>query len=163
MLIGVGVAFTLPPLLRGQNMPGVGDPRRKITVKGNPSTEFERMFGDGDLDKVAYDEACRKLESELLDELKSDSKPAEHSSETQTMAAIIAAVTLPGVVVGLYFLSGSPRALIGNAEPAAGWGASVTTAGESSPGQIPHPVEDMVERLQNNAEDRDAQWMPGRF
>ncbi len=166
MLIGVGLAFILPPLLRGQNRPGLDYLESNIAVQRNRRTEFERMFLDGDLDKDAYDEACRELESELLDELKPNPESAEGSPETQPVAAIIVAITLPVAAVGLYFLLGSPEALIGNAERAAGSGAFVATAGESAPGQIPHSVEDMVERLaqrlQANPEDPDGWLMLGR-
>ncbi len=166
IMLGVCFAFILPPLLRGQNKPGVSYLESSITVQRNRRAELERMFLDGDLDKDAYDEACRELEAELLHELESSPESAENSPETQHRTAIIVAVTLPVAAVGLYFLLGSPEALMRNAGSAAGSRAFVATAGESAPGQMPHSVEDMVERLaqrlKTNPEDPEGWLMLGR-
>ncbi len=166
IMIGVCFAFILPALLRGQNEPGVGYLESSITVQRNRRAELERMYLDGDLDKDAYDEACRELEAELLHELKSSPESAENSPETQHKTAIIVAITLPAAAVGLYLLLGSPEALMRNAGSAAGSRAFVATADESAPGQMPHSVEDMVERLaqrlKTNPEDPEGWLMLGR-
>ena len=124
------------------------------------------MLVDGDLDKDAYDEARRELELELHDELASDSAPSEDSSETRPVAAIIVSVLLPVAAIGLYFLLGSPEALIDGATLGAGGRSPAAMAGESAPGQIPHSVEEMVERLaqrlEENPEDPEGWLMLGR-
>lgn len=166
ILIGVSFAFILPPLLRKQKNAWVGYRESNITVQRNRREELERMLVDGDLDKDAYDEARRELELELHDELASDSAPSEDSSETRPVAAIIVSVLLPVAAIGLYFLLGSPEALIDGATLGAGGRSPAAMAGESAPGQIPHSVEEMVERLaqrlEENPEDPEGWLMLGR-
>jgi cytochrome c-type biogenesis protein CcmH len=165
LLIGASLAFILPPLLRKQQSSGVGYRESNITVQRNRREELERMLLDGDLDQDAYDEARRELELELHDELASDGPPRENSSETRPVAAIMVAVLLPVAALVLYFLLGSPEALMNGARSGDGGQGPGGVAG-TAPGQIPHSVEEMVERLaqrlEQSPEDPEGWLMLGR-
>jgi cytochrome c-type biogenesis protein CcmH len=166
ILIGVGLAFILPPLLRTQKTPNMGYRESNITVQRNRREEFERMFHDGDLDEDAYHEACRELERELHDELKSEQAPNEDRTGSYPVTAILVAVLLPATALGLYFLLGSPAALIDGPNTTRGSRGPASTPDQSAAGQMPHSVEEMVEglaqRLQENPDDPDGWLMLGR-
>jgi cytochrome c-type biogenesis protein CcmH len=166
VLIGVSLAFILPPLLRKQRNTQVGYRESNITVQRNRREELDRMLLDGDIDQDAYDEARRELELELHDELASDPTPSESLSETRPVAAIIVAVLLPVAAISLYFLLGSPEALFDGAARGAGGRSSGAVAGGSAQSQMPHSVEEMVERLaqrlEEDPEDPEGWLMLGR-
>jgi cytochrome c-type biogenesis protein CcmH len=158
LMIAVALAVVLPPLFRRQHSNNDTRADASTALFRDRLAILERDRHAGDLAEDDYREARHELERELLAEADEAAKrPSRHAAGTP-VAAVLVAVIVPLVAVGLYLQLGTPEALKGASSP------PVIEA--AARGEIPHSLEEMVARLEarlaRNPDDADGWVMLGR-
>jgi cytochrome c-type biogenesis protein CcmH len=158
VLIAGALLFVLPPLIRQSRNAGVAaDPNNalNIAVYRDQQRELEADRSAGTLNDEQYERARLELERRLLDDVGADPSPAAKAPLMSRVPAIIVALTVPLMAVGLYFAVGSPHAL-----------APVALPKDAADSVTPHQIEAMVaklaERMKQNPEDAQGWAMLGK-
>ena len=174
LLTAGALCFVLPPLLRRTNREAVAIQLLNIAVFRDQLLELDADRRSGTLSEAQYERARLELERRLLEDVSGEgsaqaptagsitasisgniARPSDASSEStgtpipppvNRLPAVLAAVIVPVLAVGLYFAVGMPRALISVAVP--------TDAKQGvTPAQIEAMVAKLAERMRANPED----------
>ncbi|MDH4229716.1 MAG: c-type cytochrome biogenesis protein CcmI [Nitrospirota bacterium] len=162
LLIGVGVLFVAIPLLRGSAPRSRASLRElNLLIRRGQLREMEAERDAGLLSAEQYERAREELERSVLEEasLPDAARPAVPAPRAQSQkVAIVLAVLIPLLTVGVYFKVGSRAALV----PGATTAASPHDPGQVGPEQIAAMVQGLADRLKEDPEDPEGWMMLGR-
>jgi cytochrome c-type biogenesis protein CcmH len=142
LLLACAMAFILVPLTRGRRAPG-GVTREgvNVSVYRDQLRELAADLAAGTITQARHDEAVREIEHRLLEDTSTpqtaglDSTPARGAGR----AVLVVAMAVPFLAATLYFMVGTPRALLSDMQAAA--------PGGEAHGPTEQQVEAMIERL----------------
>ena len=155
-LIGVALVFVLPPLLRRAPAAAGSRAEANVAIYRDQLRELEADLQAGTLAADQYDKARREIEARLLADVPASTEPETPSAVTGRghVAAVVLAVAVPFLAVGVYLTVGSPAALLAGA------------GGDSAHGLTPQQFETLVARLaaklKENPDDAEGWSMLGR-
>ncbi len=113
LLLLVALAFILPPLLRKPT--DVVDDRRdqNIRITREQLAELEAEYQQGGMDEDSYKVAKEELEDALYNDLEDaeDTSTDAAAQRYSKLPAILVALLIPAIAVGLYLKYGEPRAI----------------------------------------------------
>lgn len=163
LLVIVTIGLLFYPLLKKQDSPAEGDSSKlSMQVLREQLHEVEQARAAGQIDAVAAEKEKMELERRALEEHSAVDVPAVKSPTTATQRKFIiaAAVVIPLMAAGLYWLLGSPGTLKpdGTQAPADHAGANHSL----NPQQITAMAEKLAERLASNPMDGEGWLMLGR-
>lgn len=154
MLI-VTLLFVLPPLLRQPRVSGPGQNEINIVLHRKRLTELEADLANAALNEAQFVQARDDLERELLQELAGTPEAAVNATPpTSRASAIIVAILVPVLALGLYYKLGNWRALesVSPASMATSNMQGSDTQATAPDGTIPNgtmpPIDEMVKRLE---------------
>lgn len=165
--IVVALLFVLPPLFRRGTSAGVQAQSLNVAVYRDQHAELEADRRAGTLSDAQYERARLELERRLLDDVAANhatahaTAPASVSAQVRPcsrMSAVLVGVLVPLLAVGLYFVVGTPRALL----PAPMPSAAQNGGKGPSPEQIEAMVAKLAERMKQNPDDAQGWVMLGR-
>ena len=140
-MLGVALTCVLAPLLRrGPRAPEPSPEDLNVAVHRDRLARLEQERADAELDPGDYEQARAELERALLEELSPADPPPDAAANRRLArwSAAVLAVSLPALVVGLYWQLGTPAKI---PDPSAPRGASAGAP------PLP-PVDEMVARLE---------------
>ncbi len=153
VMIALSLAALLPPLLGRGRDTGIPRDQLNIAIYNERVAELGADFSRGHLTQGQYEETKRELERELLADVSGSAKGAAPVRPSRSpVTAVLVAVAVPLLSVGLYLKLGDPR-LLGERGPA----GSPTEAQRAMPS-----ISDMVAKLERRLKDepKDATgWM----
>lgn len=145
-MLVVALLFVLPPLLRQSRGTGPGQNELNILLHRKRLVELEADLANGVLNEAQVAQARDDLERELLQELSGapDSAVAVPAKSDSRFSALVIAVILPVLALGLYYELGDWRLLeSASQQQAMPADASAGTKNETMP-----PIEEMVKQLE---------------
>lgn len=155
MLI-IALFFVLPPLLMQPRAHGPEQNELNVVLHRKRLAELEADLAGGALSEAQFAQAREDLERELLQEL-ADTPAVAHAHSPSGMgraSAVIVAIVLPALALGLYYTLGGwhmPDGASHTSMPAAGMTGRDTvdasSQGAMSNGTMP-PIDEMVGRLE---------------
>ncbi len=148
-LVALALFLLLRPLFARRETGGVSRRAANIAIYRDQQRELDADLAAGKLAQAEHARAHTELESRLLE----DVEAAEESVSRRggRGVAILLAVVVPAVALGLYLLVGSPRAVDPRSDP--------NTVGAA---QVEAMVEGLAARLRENPDDLDGWKMLGR-
>jgi cytochrome c-type biogenesis protein CcmH len=158
VLIAGALLCVLPPLFRqSRNTAVAADPNTalNIAVYHDQQRELEADRRAGTLTDEQYERARLELERRLLDDVGDAPAPVDHSPRISRAPAVVMALTVPLLAVGLYFAVGNPQALAPVALPK-------HAADSVTPQQIEAMVAKLAERMKQNPDDAQGWAMLGK-
>lgn len=147
LLIGVVVAFLLPPLWLGLRTPQAKADRKEanLSIFRDQLAELESEKAEGSLAEADFEQARRELQRRLLEEVEPPAADAQAASRAPTRKTAIAMlVLLPVLALAGYTILGNPRAL----DP-----EQTTARPPMTPDQISAMVAKLAERMRANPDD----------
>ncbi len=166
VMIAVALAFLLPPLIGRVKASDASRDELNLAIYRERRQELESQHRAGGLDDAALAAAMAELDRDLLRDVEPSAEGDAATARTSPVPAIVVAVALPMVALGLYLQMGTPEALMGVARPdAASRGAAGGAPGAGN-AELPHSVQEMVEglarRLEQQPDDPEGWLMLGR-
>lgn len=134
-MIAVALAFVLVPLLRARPGEVRSQAEANLAVLRSQRSEIDADVAAGTLPADARDEALAELVGRAADDLSVPEKPAPAATQRAWAPAIVVAVALPLLAVGMYGAIGTPQAV----DP--------PVAGGDGAGMDDRQIVAMVERL----------------
>ncbi|MBI5706385.1 MAG: c-type cytochrome biogenesis protein CcmI, partial [Armatimonadetes bacterium] len=156
-MLVMALLFVLPPLLRQARTRGPNQDEINVVVHRKRLTELEADLASGSLNEAQFAQAREDLERELLHELAdaADTATTHAAPSTGRVSAVIVAIAIPLLALGLYYKLGSWRALeVGTAgssvpvQEIADSGMSNATPDAAMSNNNMPPVDEMVKRLE---------------
>jgi len=159
MLI-VALLFVLPPLLRQPRASGPGQNEINIVLHRKRLTELEADLTNGVLSEAQVAQAREDLERELLQELAGTADTEVKATPSSSRAsAMIVALLVPALALGLYYKLGNWRALESTSSASMAAGnmqnsapQDTAPAGTTPDGTMP-PIDEMIKRLEKKLKD----------
>jgi cytochrome c-type biogenesis protein CcmH len=160
LLVCVALAFLITPLMRNRAGSDAGASRdsASLAVFRDQLAELDADLAAGSIDRDQWEIARADLQRGLLEDASAPAAVAPALPATRSKAAaIVVAVAVPLVAIGIYMVLGNPQGL----DP------SKVSASEGAPhGLTQEQIEGMVARLaqhlQDNPDDADGWIMLGR-
>ncbi len=154
-MLVVALLFVLPPLLRQGRATGPGQNELNIVLHRKRLAELETDLANGVLNEDQFTQARDDLERELLQELSGapDNAAAAPAKSASRLTALLVAILLPVLALGLYYKLGDWRALESAAQSSGmtaetAGGTQVSAAADSVPNGSMPPIEDMIKQLE---------------
>ncbi len=174
LLLALGLAFLLWPLLRRERGPGLRE-KDLVALYRDQFRELSSDHAAGAINAEQFEAGRRELERRLLAEVAQPVAKAAPARRAGASAAAIAVFVL-AVPIGLYLWRGKPEAInpvTAEAQESADEGASSADQGASGAAQkgAPHPitqqqvlamVDQLAKRLEKTPQDGDGWAMLGR-
>ena len=170
-LVGIGLAFVLPPLLqRSEKETDLGDTSSKeanVEVYRDQLAELKSDLATGLISEEQYQQDRQEFEVRLLEDVDAaDSATASGKSGNSRNLAYLLAFALPIAAVVFYLRVGHPSALSAAPAPVgrsmAAPEAPATEEGDFSPQRIEANVAALARKLEENPNDLSGWIMLGR-
>lgn len=147
------VVWVLPPLLRHRSAAdGVARAASNLAVYRDQLAGLDADLRSGTLSAAQYEQAKLEIERRVLDEAGGEGIPTPQAARNGRWTAVVLAATIPLCAASLYWLLGSPEAVLPQRAGVAG----------GTPGLAAHEIEAMVAklaaRLEQNPDDANG-WM----
>ncbi|MGE5027755.1 MAG: c-type cytochrome biogenesis protein CcmI [Betaproteobacteria bacterium] len=155
VLVGVALAFVLPPLLRRETKPGqeVDAAAANIAIYHDQLAELKADLDSGELDAPQYEDAKREIEKRLSEDVPRGSPPPAQGRPARWVGYTLAGI-FPVLAIAFYLLLGNPQAL------------SVAPAANDAASQGQHDAAPMIAaleaRLKKNPDDAAGWYMLAR-
>ena len=166
VMIAVALAFLLPPLIGRVKASDASRDELNLAIYRERRQELESQRRAGGLDDAALAAALAELDRDLLRDVEPSADGDADAARTSPVPAIVVAVALPMVALGLYLQMGTPEALMGVARPDVASRAAAGGAPGTGNAELPHSVQEMVEglarRLEQQPDDPEGWLMLGR-
>jgi cytochrome c-type biogenesis protein CcmH len=154
------LALLLVPLLLKQRKQRLGSSSElSVAVLRDQLNDLEDQRKAGTLDPAMFAEEQAELERRALEDGAGAGAGQPYSTGRKLILAVILGIALPALVVGLYFMLGSPDAIKPQQDAGTGAAGSPHSLG---PQQIQAMAAKLAERLQNNPDDGEGWLMLGR-
>ena len=159
-MLVVALLFVLPPLLRQPRARAPEQNALNVMLHRRRLTELEADLANGVLSEAQFAQAREDLERELLQELSkaTGTATAQAAPKTGRASALLVAIMVPALALGLYYKLGNWRAPDNAAASASSPAESMADGGTANDNRPP-PMDDVVKRLErklkenpNNAE-----------
>ncbi len=112
LLIGVALAFILPPLLRRHIQSDHVDRKAaNIAIYHDQLAELKADLESGELEQQLYDDARLEIEKRLSEDVPVESAPAAASHTGRGLGLALAGV-IPLLAIGIYIVLGTPDAAL---------------------------------------------------
>ncbi len=173
-LIGIAMAFVLPPLLqRDDKGVDTGEDGRKeanLAVYRDQLSELARDKENGLVNEEQFNQDRDELERRLLEDVAAPEggSPATSHADANRNAVFAIAVAIPLIAVAVYFKIGNPNAMSATPNPTRRASSPMETPpagpaeGERSQEQIEANVAALAKRTQENPGDLQGLLMLGR-
>jgi len=170
LLLALGLAFVLWPLLRGGGRRGGARDRAVASVYRDQLRELNADHANGSISDEQFENGRRELERRLLEEIVQPTPGAAVSRRVGWTAAAIGAFVLV-VPIGLYLALGTPEAINPGSFASRAEGAGQEAGGEKAEKGAPHPitpeqvkamVDKLAKHLEQNPRDGDGWVMLAR-
>jgi cytochrome c-type biogenesis protein CcmH len=173
LLLALGLAFVLWPLLRGGGRRGSARDRAVVSVYRDQLRELHADHANSSISDEQFENGRRELERRLLEEIAQPTHGAAVSRKVGWTAAAIGAFVLV-VPIGLYLALGTPEAISPGPFASRAEGGGQEAAGEKAGGGekgAPHPitpeqvkamVDKLAKHLEQNPRDGDGWVMLAR-
>ncbi|MGA8262260.1 MAG: c-type cytochrome biogenesis protein CcmI [Arenicellales bacterium] len=160
VLLVTVLALVLYPLIR-QRDPAAEDRRGDVvTLSRARLEELKERKDSGEITDAEYEEQVRDLETQLADDLHSQSPSSAAAERGSGRWLTLTVLVFIPVMSGLLYLTlGQPRALFPGAETAA---ATASSPHNVTPADVEGMVAQLDARLQKNPNDADGWFMLGR-
>lgn len=166
VMIAVALAFLLPPLIGRVKASDASRDELNLAIYRERRQELESQRRAGGLDDAALAAALAELDRDLLRDVEPSADGDADAARTSPVPAIVVAVALPMVALGLYLQMGTPEALMGVARPDVASRAAAGGTPGTGNAELPHSVQEMVEglarRLEQQPDDPEGWLMLGR-
>lgn len=160
LLVCVALAFLITPLVRNRTGSDAGASRdsASLAVFRDQLAELDADLAAGSIDRDQWEVARADLQRGLLEDASAPAAAAPAAPATPSKAAaIVVAVAVPMVAIGIYLVLGNPQGLDPN---------KVSASAGAPHGLTQEQIEGMVARLaqhlQSNPDDADGWIMLGR-
>ncbi len=147
-MLGVALAALLPPLLGGARRGSVNRRDLNLAIYQERLAELEQERADGGMDEEQLAKSRSELDREMLHDVDEVAEETRSSPAAGRLSAVLVAIAVPALAIGLYLKYGDRQAL--EVMPA----AATTSADSGLPpghpavaGQGPTSVQDMVKAL----------------
>lgn len=153
VMLLIGVAWILPPLVRPERRPVGGREEQNIEIARERLLWLETEFSSGAIEKEQYDRSRLEIEEILASDLESGSNgkiPAERNGSS-LKSAIVVGLFVPLLSILLYGFLGNPQGLFVQR----GQTASAAANGDRRP-SVEEMVNRLAERLEENPNNPDG-------
>lgn len=156
MLAGA-LALLLPPLLgRGKDTASTTRSQVNLSVYRDQMQELDADLAAGTLDEAQHASARSDLERRVLEESATgDSVPRQ--AGTSRWPAVVVAIAVPALAIGLYFMIGTPEGLEPQVQT-----AQTEQTHPTTPEQIEAMVEGLAQRLKSEPDNAEGWVMLAR-
>ena len=145
-MLVIALLFVVPPLLRERtHASGPGQNELNIVLHRKRLTELKTDLANGLLNDVQFAQAHDDLERDLLQELSDTPDAVKPAATASRASAVIVALLVPALALGLYYKLGDWRAQ--NDTAPLQTADTGMTNGSTPKGELP-PIEQMVKRLE---------------
>ena len=148
LLVAGALLFVLPPLISGRRKSSVLRSQVNAAVYRDQMRELDADVSAETLAAGEYEKAKRELEARVLQDVVADEAEAPPPPRSRR-SAIVAAIAVPVLAIGVYVLTGTPQAL---SPQAAVHGASEQLTEQ----QIVEMVERLAAKLKENPDDAEG-------
>ncbi|HYH43459.1 MAG TPA: c-type cytochrome biogenesis protein CcmI [Burkholderiales bacterium] len=162
LLLACAMAFILVPLTRNRRrVAAITREGVNVSVYKDQLRELEADLASGTITQARHDEAVSEIERRLLEDTSAPAAAGAHPAQARGAgrATLVIAMTVPFLAATLYFVVGTPQALVPGMQAAAPSGGDAHGPSEA---QVQAMIEKLAERMKAEPDNPQGWAMLGR-
>lgn len=160
LLVLLALILIVPPMLRHKPA-SEPDFLQQIKVAKAEFRQFKTAFKKGKLTEAEYQQKRHALSLKMLDSVES-TEPAEQRPVPGRLAAVVTALFIPVLALGLYYQLGTPDLIDSSTRSASNSGISQATTGNQSMPPVAEMIAGLEKKLEENPQNAEGWFMLGR-